>query len=104
MQAVRDEEKDKLEKEKRIALSDLREHNKPLVTDAGGDQKTDDGEENKGANDDGSQEAKPKKQSNWLQKIRKEQLNRDQRQAAEKEERARRLKALLDSDDEDNDE
>ena len=44
------------------------------------------------------------KQSNWLSKIRKEQLDRESRLANEKEERAKRLKALLDSDDEDNDE
>ena len=53
---------------------------------------------------DTEEAASAPKQSNWLSKIRKEQLDRDSRMQAEKEERAKRLKALLDSDDEDNDE
>ena len=47
---------------------------------------------------------KPAKKSNWLERIRKEQLDREARQAVEKEQRAKKLKAILDSDSEDNDE
>jgi len=73
---------------------------KPLVTE--GENAKDDDQQA------GTEENKPPssvgKKSNWLSKIRKEQLGRESRMAAEKEERARRLKALLDSDDEDNNE
>ena len=51
----------------------------------------------------GEGEDAPKK-SNWLQKIRDEQLAREARAQKEKEERDKRLKALLDSDSEENEE
>lgn len=40
----------------------------------------------------------------WLERIRKEQVERQAREQAERDERARRLKRLLDSDSEDNEE
>ena len=43
----------------------------------------------------------PKPATNWLAKIRQEQLERETRQNREREDRARRLKLLLDSDSED---
>ena len=38
---------------------------------------------------------------NWLAMIRKEQIDKQKRQAEEKKKRAERLKALLDTDSED---
>ena len=46
---------------------------------------------------------KPKKTS-WLEKIRREQLDRDKKVDDIKEKRAQRLKAIMDSDSEENDE
>ena len=43
---------------------------------------------------------KPK--ANWLERIRKEQLDKNSRAEREKQERAEKLKKLLDSDSEDN--
>ena len=48
-------------------------------------------------------EEKPKKTS-WLEKIRREQLDRDKKVDDIKDKRAQRLKAIMDSDSEDNDE
>ena len=70
MQAVREEEKEKLEKDKRIALSDLRDNKQRLETF--GNQETDeDQEESKdaaasGPKEEGSDEATSKPKSNWL--------------------------------------
>lgn len=44
------------------------------------------------------------KKSNWLERIRSEQLDREKRTWEEKEDRARKLKEILDSDSEENDE
>lgn len=71
-----------------------------MVTE--GDKSPDERVKEEEKKEEGAEEKKPK--SNWLSKIRNEQLNRESRLAAEKEERAKRLKALLDSDDEDNNE
>ena len=51
-----------------------------------------------------NEEEATKPASNWLVKIRHEQLERERRQNKEREERARRLKLLLDSDSEDDEE
>ena len=41
------------------------------------------------------------KKSNWLEKIRREQLDKEKKAMEEKEERARMLKAVLDSESDD---
>ena len=47
------------------------------------------------------EKAKAPKKTNWLERIRKEQLERAQREAKEKEERAKRIQKILDSDSDD---